>query len=157
MTGVQTCALPICIYDRRVGFFSSGKNIYSSDKDRIDYTKYVHRWRLEPKEEDREAYFRGELVEPAKPIVFYVDSAFPDKWRDIVKQGVEDWNTAFEAAGFKNAIIARDYPKDDPDFDPDDMRYSCVKYAVTDIANAMGPSYVDPRSGEILKIGRAHV
>ena len=79
-----------------------------------------------------------------------MDSAFPDKWRDIVKQGVEDWNTAFEAAGFKNAIIARDYPKDDPDFDPDDMRYSCVKYAVTDIANAMGPSYVDPRSGEIL-------
>ena len=95
------------IYDRRVGFFSSGKNIYSSDKDRIDYTKYVHRWRLEPKEEDREAYFRGELVEPAKPIVFYVDSAFPDKWRDIVKQGVEDWNTAFEAAGFKNAKIGR--------------------------------------------------
>ena len=108
------------IYDRRVGFFSSGKNIYSSDKDRIDYTKYVHRWRLEPKEEDREAYFRGELVEPAKPIVFYVDSAFPDKWRDIVKQGVEDWNTAFEAAGFKNAIIARDYPKDDPDFTDDE-------------------------------------
>ncbi len=138
------------IYDRRVGFFSSDKNIYSSDKDRIDRTQYIHRWRLEPKEEDREAYFRGELVEPAKPIVFYVDSAFPDKWRDIVKQGVEDWNIAFEAAGFKNAVIARDYPQDDPDFDPDDMRYSCVKYAVTDIANAMGPSYVDPRSGEIL-------
>lgn len=138
------------IYDRRVGFFSSSKRIYTSDKDHIDRTQYIHRWRLEPKDEDREAYFRGELVEPAKPIVFYVDSAFPDKWRDIVKQGVEDWNTAFEAAGFKNAIIARDYPKDDPDFDPDDMRYSCVKYAVTDIANAMGPSYVDPRSGEIL-------
>ena len=138
------------IYDRRVGFFSSGKNIYTSDKDRIDRTQYIHRWRLEPKDEDREAYLRGELVEPRKPIVFYVDSAFPDKWRDIVKQGVEDWNTAFEAAGFKNAVIARDYPKDDPEFDPDDMRYSCVKYAVTDIANAMGPSYVDPRSGEIL-------
>ncbi len=138
------------IYDRRVGFFSSGKNIYTSDKDRIDRTQYIHRWRLEPKDEDRKAYLRGELVEPRKPIVFYVDSAFPDKWRDIVKQGVEDWNTAFEAAGFKNAVIARDYPKDDPDFDPDDMRYSCVKYAVTDIANAMGPSYVDPRSGEIL-------
>ena len=138
------------IYDRRVGFFSSTKNIYTSDKDRIDRTQYIHRWRLEPKDEDREAYLRGELVEPKKPIVFYVDSAFPDKWRDIVKQGVEDWNTAFEAAGFKNAVIARDYPKDDPDFDPDDMRYSCVKYAVTDIANAMGPSYVDPRSGEIL-------
>lgn len=138
------------IYDRRVGFFSSGKNIYTSDKDRIDRTQYIHRWRLEPKDEDCKAYLRGELVEPRKPIVFYVDSAFPDKWRDIVKQGVEDWNTAFEAAGFKNAVIARDYPKDDPDFDPDDMRYSCVKYAVTDIANAMGPSYVDPRSGEIL-------
>ena len=138
------------IYDRRVGFFSSTKNIYTSDKDRIGRTQYIHRWRLEPKDEDREAYLRGELVEPKKPIVFYVDSAFPDKWRDIVKQGVEDWNTAFEAAGFKNAVIARDYPKNDPDFDPDDMRYSCVKYAVTDIANAMGPSYVDPRSGEIL-------
>ena len=138
------------IYDRRVGFFSSTKNIYTSDKDRIDRTQYIHRWRLEPKDEDREAYFRGELVEPKQPIVFYVDSAFPEKWRDIVKQGVEDWNTAFEAAGFKNAIVARDYPKNDPDFDPDDMRYSCVKYAVTDIANAMGPSYVDPRSGEIL-------
>lgn len=138
------------IYDRRVGFFSSTKNIYTSDKDRIDRTQYIHRWRLEPKDEDREAYFRGELVEPKQPIVFYVDSAFPEKWRDIVKQGVEDWNTAFEAAGFKNAIVARDYPNDDPDFDPDDMRYSCVKYAVTDIANAMGPSYVDPRSGEIL-------
>ena len=138
------------IYDRRVGFFSSTKNIYTSDKDRIDRTQYIHRWRLEPKDEDREAYFRGELVEPKQLIVFYVDSAFPEKWRDIVKQGVEDWNTAFEAAGFKNAIVARDYPKNDPDFDPDDMRYSCVKYAVTDIANAMGPSYVDPRSGEIL-------
>lgn len=138
------------IYDRRVGFFSSGKNIYSSDKDRIDYTKYVHRWRLEPKEEDMERYFAGELVEPRQPIIFYVDSAFPDKWRDVVKQGIEDWNTAFEAAGFKNAIQARDYPKNDPDFDPDDMRYSCVKYAATTIANAMGPSFVDPRSGEIL-------
>ncbi len=138
------------LYDRRVGFFSSSKNIYTSNLDRIDNTKYVHRWRLEPKKEEREAYFKGELVEPAKPIVFYVDSAFPDKWRDIIKQGVEDWNTAFEEAGFKNAIIAKDYPNDDPAFDPDDMRYSCVKYAVTDIANAMGPSYVDPRSGEIL-------
>lgn len=138
------------IYDRRIGFFSSGKNIYSSDKDRIDYTKYVHRWRLEPKEEDMERYFAGELVEPRQPIIFYVDSAFPDKWRDVVKQGIEDWNTAFEAAGFKNAIQARDYPKNDPDFDPDDMRYSCVKYAATTIANAMGPSFVDPRSGEIL-------
>ena len=138
--------------DTRVGFFSTTKNIFSSNADKIDQETYIHRWRLEPREEDREAYFRGELVEPAKPIVFYVDTAFPVKWRATVRQGVEDWNTAFEKAGFKNAIIARDYPSpaENPDFDPDDMRYSCVKYATTDIANAMGPSFVDPRSGEIL-------
>ncbi|MCD8288143.1 MAG: zinc-dependent metalloprotease, partial [Porphyromonadaceae bacterium] len=111
---------------------------------------YIHRWRLEPKEEERERYFSGELVEPQKPIVFYVDSSFPDKWREVIKLGIEDWNTAFEAAGFKNAIQARDYPKDNPDFDPDDIRYSCVKYATTTTANAMGPSFTDPRSGEIL-------
>ena len=138
--------------DKRVGFFSTTKNIFSSQADKIDQETYIHRWRLEPREEDREAYFRGELVEPMKPIVFYVDTAFPIKWRETVRQGVEDWNTAFEKAGFKNAIIARDYPSptENPDFDPDDMRYSCVKYATTDIANAMGPSFVDPRSGEIL-------
>ncbi len=138
--------------DKRVGFFSTTKNVFSSNSDKIDNTTYIHRWRLEPREEDREAYLRGELVEPVKPIVFYVDTAFPEKWRPTIRQGVEDWNTAFEKAGFKNAIIARDYPSpaEDPDFDPDDMRYSCVKYATTGIANAMGPSFVDPRSGEIL-------
>ena len=95
-------------------------------------------------------YFAGELVEPQKPIVFYVDSAFPEKWRETIKTGIEDWNQAFEQAGFKNAIIAKDYPKNDPDFDPDDMRYNCFKYAVTSTANAMGPSHKDPRTGEIL-------
>lgn len=138
--------------DRRVGYFSTTKNIFTSNEDKIDRETYIHRWRLEPREEDREAYLRGELVEPVKPIIFYVDTAFPIKWRPTIRQGVEDWNRAFEAAGFKNAIIARDYPspEEDPDFDPDDMRYSCVKYATTNIANAMGPSFVDPRSGEIL-------
>lgn len=138
--------------DKRVGFFSTTKNIFTSDADKLETETFIHRWRLEPREEDREAYFRGELVEPAKPIVFYVDTAFPVKWRATVRQGVEDWNTAFEKAGFKNAIIARDYPTaaEDPAFDPDDMRYSCIKYATTAIANAMGPSFVDPRSGEIL-------
>lgn len=138
--------------DKRVGFFSTTKNIFTSSADMIDTETFIHRWRLEPREEDREAYFRGELVEPVKPIVFYVDTAFPVKWRATIRQGVEDWNTAFEQAGFKNAIIALDYPspEENPDFDPDDMRYSCVKYATTDIANAMGPSFVDPRSGEIL-------
>lgn len=105
---------------------------------------------MEPKKEDLDKYFQGELVEPQKPIVFYVDSAFPEKWRTAIHQGIEDWNTAFETAGFKNAIKAVDYPKNDPDFDPDDMRYSCFKYAATATANAMGPSHVDPRTGEIL-------
>ena len=85
-----------------------------------------------------------------KPIVFYVDNAFPEKWRASIKQGIEDWNVAFEAAGFKNAIRAMDYPENDSTFDPDDMRYSCFKYAATATPNAMGPSYVDPRTGEIL-------
>lgn len=138
------------LYDRRVGFFSHKQQIYTSQSDKIEQTALLHRWRLEPKPEDREAYFRGELVEPAKPIVFYVDSAFPEKWRSAVRQGIEDWNVAFESAGFKNAVIAKDYPNDNPDFNPDDLRYSCVKYATSPIANAMGPSYVDPRSGEIL-------
>lgn len=138
------------LQDNRVGFFSSDKYLYTSDADKILRKTYIHRWRLEPKPEDRERYFRGELVEPLKPIIFYVDTAFPEKWRASVKAGIEDWNIAFNAAGFKNAIKALDYPSDNPDFDPDDMRYSCVKYAATSIANAMGPSYVDPRSGEIL-------
>lgn len=142
--------MPMRLQDNRVGYFYSDRSHYTTEKDKVDEYTFIHRWRLEPKPEDRERYFAGELVEPQKPIIFYVDSAFPDKWRDVVKQGIEDWNTAFEAAGFKNAIQARDYPKNDPDFDPDDMRYSCVKYAATTIANAMGPSFVDPRSGEIL-------
>lgn len=142
--------MPMRRQDNRVGFFYTDKNLYSSDKDRIDSRTYIHRWRLEPREEDRARYFAGELVEPLKPIVFYVDTAFPEKWRGTIKTGIEDWNTAFEAAGFKNAIKAMDYPKDDPDFDPDDMRYSCFKYAATATPNAMGPSHVDPRTGEIL-------
>lgn len=142
--------MPMRYQDNRVGYFYTDKNIYSSAKDKIDSRTFINRWRLEPKKEDLDKYFRGELVEPVKPIVFYVDSAFPEKWRSTIKQGIMDWNIAFENAGFKNAIIARDYPKNDPDFDPDDMRYSCFKYAATATPNAMGPSYVDPRTGEIL-------
>ena len=138
------------IHDNRVGYFMTDKKLYSSSADRVESQSIIHRWRLEPKEGDWEKYYAGQLVEPKKPIVFYVDSAFPAKWRETVKQGVMDWNKAFEAAGFKNAIIARDYPKNEPNFDPDDMRYSCIKYAVTETANAMGPSHVDPRTGEIL-------
>ena len=138
------------MHDRRVGYFSTDQKVYSSQADRVDERSIIHRWRIEPRDSDRQKYFAGELVEPKKPIVFYVDSAFPEKWRSTVKQGILDWNAAFEAAGFKNVVQVRDYPKNDPSFDPDDMRYSCVKYAVTETANAMGPSYVDPRTGEIL-------
>lgn len=138
------------LQDNRVGFFYSDKSIYTSEKDRLERRTFIHRWRLEPRQEDVERYFNGELVTPQKPIVFYVDSAFPEKWRRAIKLGIEDWNAAFEVAGFKNAIRAEDYPDDNPDFDPDDMRYSCFKYAATPMANAMGPSHIDPRSGEIL-------
>ncbi len=138
--------------DNRVGYFSNYYTEFSSELDGTRDVQYINRWRLEPKEEDMAKYFAGELVEPKKPIIFYVDPAFPEKWRATVLQGIEDWKIAFEAAGFKNAIQGRMYPtkEEDPNFDPDDMRYSCIKYATTKIANAMGPSYVDPRSGEIL-------
>lgn len=136
--------------DNRVGFFNTDKNIFSSNKDFVEEKSIINRWRIEPRPEDRERYFRGELVEPAQPIVFYVDSAFPEKWRGTIKEGIEVWNKAFEAAGFKNVVRALDYPKNDPQFDPDDMRYNCFRYVVTSTANAMGPSYVDSRTGEIL-------
>lgn len=136
--------------DNRVGFFHTNKDLYTSSEQKIVDFAYVHRWRLEPKDDERERYFRGEPVEPKQPIVLYVDSAFPPQWRSTIMQGVTDWNTAFEAAGFKNAIRAEMYPANNPDFDPDDMRYSCIRYATSPIANAMGPSYVDPRTGEIL-------
>jgi len=142
--------MPVRLHDKRVGYFSEYKNLYSSKLDGTKAYEIIDRHRLEPRDEDREAYFAGKLVEPKEKIVFYVDSAFPAKWRPAVKEGIEYWNKAFEAAGFKNAVEARDYPKDDPDFDPDDIRYSCIRYCVTPTANAMGPSYTDPRTGEIL-------
>ena len=142
--------MPMRLQDNRVGYFYNNKSVFSSDADRIEEKNYINRWRLEPKPEDMERYFNGELVEPLQPIVFYVDSAFPAKWRNTIKEGIEVWNYAFETAGFKNAIVAKDYPKNDSIFDPDDMRYSCFRYVGTNTANAMGPSYTDPRTGEIL-------
>lgn len=109
---------------------------------------YANRWRLEPK--DTLAFKRGEKVEPIKPIVFYVDNNLPEAWRPYIKEGVNQWNEMFEEVGFKNAIEARDFPTDDPSFDPDNLKYSCIRYAPIGIRNAMGPSWVDPRSGEIL-------
>jgi hypothetical protein len=137
--------------DYRVGWFTIEKYDYNSDELKSDNYEILRRWRLEPK--DVEAYKRGELVEPIKPIVYYLDPATPEKWRPYFKQGIEDWNVAFEKAGFKNAIIAKDAPtkEEDPEFSPEDVRYSVVRYVASTTRNAVGPSVTDPRTGEILE------
>ncbi|RAJ08694.1 uncharacterized protein DUF5118 [Chitinophaga skermanii] len=137
--------------DRRVGFFTTPRWYFNDDQHKLEERELVTRWRLEPKPEDMQRYRAGELVEPAKQIVYYIDPSTPPKWRSYIKAGIEDWQKAFEAAGFKNAIVAKDVPTNDPDFDPDDVRYSVVTYAASAKANAMGPSVVDPRSGEIIE------
>jgi len=138
-------------YDPRVGYFSVRKTNYSLDEQKAAQQRFITRWRLDPV--DMEAYQRGELVEPKKPIVYYVDPATPEKWKPYIKQGVEDWQKAFEKAGFKNAIIAKDPPskEEDPDWSPEDVRYSVIRYITTDIQNAQGPHVHDPRTGEILE------
>lgn len=139
------------MYDSRVGYFSIQQTNYSSNEQKAARQRFITKWRLEPK--DMEAFKRGELVEPKKQIVYYIDPATPDKWRPYLKQGVNDWQKAFEAAGFKNAIIAKDPPskEEDPDWSPEDVRYSVIRYITTDIPNAQGPHVHDPRTGEILE------
>ena len=139
------------ISDVRIGYFPLRKHIYTEKVDELKKVDYIQRWRIEPKDEDVERYRNGELVEPKKPIVWYVDPAIPERWRKYIKLGVEDWQAAFEEIGFKNAIVAKDYPADDPNFDPDDIRYSCYRYITTETANSMGPAWIDPRSGEIIQ------
>jgi len=143
--------MPIRYTDHRVGWFSLEKYNYSSEALKSDNYRIAVRWRMEPK--DEAAYLRGELVEPKKPIVFYLDPATPLKWRPYFKKGIEDWNQAFEKAGFKNAVIAKDPPskEEDPDFSPEDVRYSVVRYVASTTRNATGPSVKDPRTGEILE------
>ena len=143
--------MPIRYEDERVGWFTVNKINYSSDKLKSDSYNIIRRWRLEPS--DVEAYNRGELVEPIKPIIYYLDPGTPLKWRKYFKMGIEDWNSAFEKAGFKNAIIAKDPPskEEDPDFSPEDIRYSTVRYVASTTRNAMGPSVSDPRTGEIIE------
>ncbi len=137
--------------DERVGFFTVNQIDYASKALKADSKSYIRRWRLEPK--DPEAYARGELVEPVKPIVYYLDPGTPESLKKYIKQGVEDWQGPFETAGFKNAIIARDAPtvEEDPDFSPEDIRYSVVRYVASTTRNAVGPSVSDPRSGEIIE------
>lgn len=139
------------ISDVRIGYFPLRKHIYTEKMDELKKVDYIQRWRIEPKDEDVERYRNGELVEPKKPIVWYIDPAIPERWRKYIKLGVEDWQAAFEEIGFKNAIVAKDYPVDDPNFDPDDIRYSCYRYITTETANSMGPAWIDPRSGEIIQ------
>ena len=140
-------------FDERVGWFARGQVDYGLDAQRSKTVTYLDRWRLEVKEEDLAKFKAGELVEPKKQIVYYVDRATPEVWRKYIKQGIEDWQVAFEAAGFKNAIIAKDPPskEEDPEWSPEDVRYSVVRYLASPIPNANGPHVSDPRSGEILE------
>lgn len=140
-------------YDKRVGYFTTGYTDYDANPQGVESIYMVKRWRLEPKPEDVEKYKRGELVEPQKPIIFYIDPATPKKWVPYLVQGVNDWQAAFEKAGFKNAIIGKIAPTKDEDstWSLDDARNSAIVYKPSDIANASGPSIADPRSGEIME------
>ena len=140
-------------FDQRVGWFTSSQTDYGIDNQEAETVRYLDRWRLEVKDEDIEKFKSGELVEPKKPIVYYLDPATPKKWRKYLKDGIEDWNVAFEAAGFKNAVIVK-YPptkEEDPDWSPEDVRYSTVRYLASPSLNANGPHVSDPRSGEIIE------
>lgn len=140
-------------FDERVGWFARGQVDYGLDAQESKTVTYLDRWRLEVKDEDIEKFKAGELVEPKKPIIYYVDRATPKEWVPFIKQGIEDWQVAFEAAGFKNAILAKDppTPEEDPEWSPEDVRYSVVRYLASPIPNANGPHVSDPRSGEILE------
>ena len=140
-------------FDQRVGWFTTSQVDYGLDVQETKKVTYLDRWRLEVKDADIEKFKRGELVVPKKQIVYYIDPATPKKWIKYLKQGVEDWQKAFEKAGFKDAIIAKQAPtqEEDPHWSPEDVRYSVIRYLASDIPNAMGPHVRDPRSGEILE------
>ncbi len=139
------------IYDERVGYFSISQVDYGRSDQQVVTRRYVTRWRLEPS--DTAAFMRGELVEPVKPIVYYLDPGTPEKWRPYLIAGIEDWNEAFEAAGFRNAIQGRMPPsfEEDPEFSPEDIRYSVIRWLPSQVQNASGPHVHDPRTGEILE------
>ena len=140
-------------FDRRVGWFARSQIDYGLEAQESRKLTYLDRWRLEVKDEDVEKFKQGILVEPKKPIIYYIDRATPKKWRTYIKKGIEDWQVAFEEAGFKNAILAKDPPskEEDPDWSPEDVRYSVVRYLASPIPNANGPHVSDPRTGEILE------
>jgi Met-zincin/Domain of unknown function (DUF5117)/Domain of unknown function (DUF5118) len=138
-------------FDPRVGYFATGFTDYDLNPQGIERVRMVTRWKLEPKDEDIEKYKRGELVEPKKPIVFIIDPATPKKWVPYLIKGVNDWQIAFEQAGFKNAIFAKEAPLNDPEWSLENANYSAIVYKPSDIPNASGPHVHDPRSGEILE------
>jgi len=139
------------LYDSRVGFFSRTYNDFDANPQRVEYTTMIVRWRMEPKEEDIEKYLRGELVEPKKPIIYYIDPTTPKKWVPYLIQGINDWQRAFEKAGFKNAIMGKEAPVNDSSWSLEDSRYSAIVYKPSSVENAYGPSVTDPRSGEIME------
>ena len=140
-------------FDERVGWFARGQTDYGLEDQKSKTVRYLDRYRLEVKDEDIEKFNRGELVEPKKQIVYYVDRATPKEWVPFIIQGVNDWQVAFEAAGFKNAIVGKMAPtkEEDPEYSPEDVRYSVIRYLASPIPNANGPHVSDPRSGEILE------
>ncbi|HKZ67148.1 MAG TPA: zinc-dependent metalloprotease [Chitinophagaceae bacterium] len=139
--------------DPRVGYFTVGYTDFDANPQGVEAVRLIKRWRLEPKDPDIEKYKRGELVEPKKPIIFYIDPATPKDWVPFLIQGVNDWQASFEKAGFKNAIIGKIAPttEEDPEWSLEDARYSAIVYKPSDVANASGPSISDPRSGEIME------
>jgi len=139
-------------YDPRVGYFATGYTVYDDNAQKAEGETFAVRWRLEAKNDaDAKRQQKGEKIEPAKPIVFYIDPATPVKWRAFLKQGIQDWQPAFEQAGWKNAILARDWPENDTTMSLEDARFSVIRYFASDVQNAYGPNVNDPRSGEIIE------
>lgn len=139
------------LWDKRVGFFQDDYVVFGDNQQRVENKTFAVRWRLEPKPADIEKWKSGELVEPIKPIVYYIDPATPRKWRSYLIAGVNDWQKSFEKAGFKNAIMGKEWPENDSTMSLEDARYSVIRYFASDIENAYGPNVHDPRSGEILE------
>ncbi len=139
-------------FDYRVGFFYNQYSLFEEESQKADDDIFAVRWRLEPKNAEEAAKQKnGELIEPKKQIVYYIDPATPEKWRPFLKQGVDDWNVAFEAAGWKNAIKGEYWPEDDTTMSLEDARYSVIRYFASDIQNAYGPNVHDPRTGEVIE------
>ncbi|MBC7651745.1 MAG: zinc-dependent metalloprotease, partial [Deinococcales bacterium] len=139
------------VADKRVGYFTDDFVRYSDAQQEVENKEFAIRWRLEPKDGEYDKWINGELVEPKKPIIYYIDPATPKQWRQHLILGINDWQKAFEKAGFKNAIMGKEWPVDDTIMSLEDARFSVVRYFASDIENAYGPNVHDPRSGEILE------